>query len=86
MESYVTLDLEKYNEMYEKEKKFDEKINKVKSLSEDDNKNDYKIGDKVLIKGVIAEIDKDDKKRTYYIETDCDGLWVSKKSIYEEEE
>lgn len=84
--SYVTLELKTYNEMYEKAKKFDEKFNKVKSLSENDNKNEYKFGDEVLIKEVIAEIDKDDKKRAYYIETENEFFWTSKNEIYKKED
>ena len=39
MESYVTFDLEKYNEMYEKAKKFEEFSCKLNNSNEDDKKN-----------------------------------------------
>lgn len=85
--SFVTLELKTYNEMYDKAKKFDEKFNKMKSLNEDDNKSDYKIGDEVLIKGIISTIDPDDRELPYEIETEYGSYcWVNKNEIYKEEE
>ena len=109
--SYVTLELKKYNEMYDKTKKIDELkerfgdeiedsiIKFCKSIdamfnsicedesTKDDNNSDYKVGDKVLIKGVIAEIDPNDKQLTYKIETEyCFYCWVNKNEIYKKED
>ena len=80
--SFVTLDLEKYNEMYEKAKKNDE----LNNSNEKDNRSDYKIGDKVLIRGVISEIDNDDAKMPYEIEHENGFFWVSKNDICKKED
>lgn len=109
--SFVTLNLEKYNEIYEKAKMFDKLKEQygeelectltklIRSIEEmfnsscedestkDDNNSDYKVGDKVLIKGVIAEIDPNDKQLTYKIETEyCFYCWVNKNEIYKKED
>lgn len=86
MESYVTFDLEKYNEMYEKAKKFDEFSCKLNNSNEDDKKNEYKFGDRVLIKGAISAINYEDEITSYIIETESDFFWVSKNEIYKKEE
>lgn len=86
MESYVTFDLEKYNEMYEKAKKFDEFSCKLNNSNEDDKKNEYKFGDRVLIKGAISAINYEDEITSYRIETESDFFWVSKNEIYKKEE
>ena len=107
--SFVTLDLKKYNEMYEKAKKIDElkerfgdeiedSIIKIcKSIdamfnsicedesSENNNQNDYEIGDVILIKGVISAIDN--SKLPYCIKTKTDTtLWIKKDDISKKEE
>ena len=84
--SFVTLDLEKYNEMYEKAKKFDEFSCELNNSNEDDKKNEYKFGDRVLIKGVISEIDNEDEITPYGIETESEFFWASKNDIYKKEE